>query len=498
MAKTPKKVTIPMPEFIHEHTKLVDVLTKGTPAQRKKEAEDQTKELKTMTGGVRDTPQGNLRNVAVVLDVLEMDREESFPISKKAFKAVVEANAEIQQRLKHSGELHALSEEWREVQDAQVTKDSDRYKKALAILREAVIAKAVEHETKGKGKPPEERRLFPEQFSKPVRKLMDELSFGPPDVMGSSGDHRVMYAADYDLLEMVTFHGKASVKAFQKKIATLVSKVCVTDIKVGEVTEWNLLQDETYSRETELAHLRRLWQEKVITDTEKQEGERMLKEALTLPDRVAARKKLRFGILRWTPKEVAAGVKMTRLDTPIRLEDAMKSKGITKVDVLAWVKDKYVEVSNIVLWTTRGGKPYAHIPELLTALREDIAHYVHDGNYFKAAKRMLSIAKNRKEVAQQEALLAILNSQLGHISTVVSDLKSLEAFPKCVTDEKKRAELDTLRDSMAKLYYPEFFKAKTPTKLLPALERKLQDEARKKLEEAGFLPLKGLYKATKG
>lgn len=777
MAKAPKKVTIPMPEFIHEHTKLVDVLTKGTPAQRKKEAKDQTKELKTMTGGVRDTPQGNLRNVAVVLDVLDMDREESFPISKKAFKAVIEANAEIQQRLKDSGELHALSEEWREVQDAQSSKDTDRYKKALAILREAVIAKAEEHETKGAklkrggtaalidpttqvgdalaqavanligfeinrrfpdeyvqgqakktyngsqwylerhaekqdpitgrwtnyndppglwyrtdltpdivdslnikwevlgefpdgtlkfyragpigdvgydsvyvdeeareelwaawnqweedlraqkaieaypevfrkareaaipsliveingfphlslpalrapfaptkmnmdlwlkqppniqkefdewanmlipytralrewrktkmaaaglpasmldsdadryvqtwgpktagevptteqvtstkapsqnitglGKPPEERRLFPEQFSKPVRKLMDELSFGPPDVMGSSGDHRVMYAADYDLLEMVTFHGKASVKAFQRKIATLVSKVCVTDIKVGEVSEWNLLQDETYSREKELAHLRRLWQEKVITDVEKQEGERMLKESLTLPDRVAARKKLRFGILRWTPKEVAAGVKMTRLDKPVRLEEAMKSKGITKVDVLAWVKDKYVEVSNIVLWTTRGGKPYAHIPDILTALREDIAHYVHDGNYFKVAKRMLSIAKNRKEVAQQEALLAILNSPLGHISTVVSDLKSLEAFPKCVTDEKKRAELDTLRDSMAKLYYPEFFKAKNPTKLLPALERKLQEEARKKLEEAGFLPLKGLYKATK-
>jgi len=349
----------------------------------------------------------------------------------------------------------------------------------------------------GLGKPPEERRLFPEQFSKPVRKLMDELSFGPPDVMGSSGDHRVMYAADYDLLEMVTFHGKASVKAFQRKIATLVSKVCVTDIKVGEVSEWNLLQGETYSRETELAHLRRLWQEKVITDAEKREGERTLKEDLTLPDRVAARKALRFGVLRWTPKEVAAGVKMTRLDKPIHLEEAMKSKGITKVDVLAWVKDKYVEVSNIVLWTTRGGKPYAHIPEILTTLREDIAHYVHDGNYFKAAKRMLSIAKNRKEVAQQEALLAILNSPLGHISTVVSDLKSLEAFPQCVTDEKKRAELDTLRDAMAKLYYPEFFKARNPAKLLPALERKLQDEARKKLEEAGFLPLKGLYKAPK-
>jgi hypothetical protein len=174
----------------------------------------------------------------------------------------------------------------------------------------------------------------------------------------------------------------------------------------------------------------------------------------------------------------------------------MKSKGITKVDVVAWVKDKYVEVSNIILWTNRSGKPYAHLPEVTRALKEDIAYYVHDGNYFKAAKRMLSVAKNRKETAQQEALLAMMNSHLGHISTVVSDLKVLAEFPKCVTD-KKREELDALRDSMAKLYYPEFFKAKDPTKLLPALEVKLQAEAKKKLDELGFLPLKGHYKAEK-
>lgn len=398
MAKAPKKVTIAMPEFVKEHTKLVDVLTKGTPAEQKKEAQDQAQELKAQTG---------------------------------------------------------------------------------------------------QGKPPEERRVFPEQFSKPLRKLLDEVSFGPPDVMGSAGDHKVMYSADYDLLEFVTFHGKASVKAFQKKVASLASKYCVTDIKCGEVTEWNLLQTKTYNQQKELAHLRKLWQDKVITDTEKKEGEAILKEKLSTADRVAARKKLRFGILRWTPKEVAEGVKMSRLDKPIRLEDAMKTKGITKVDVLAWVKDKYVEVSNIILWTNRSGKPYAHIPELLQALREDIAYYVHDGNYFKAAKRMLSIAKNRKETTQQEVLLSILNSPLGHLSTVVSDLKVLAEFPKCVTDEKKREQLDGMRDDMAKLFYPEFHAAKDPKKLLPALEVKLQEEARKKLEQAGFLPLKGLYKSGK-
>lgn len=349
-------------------------------------------------------------------------------------------------------------------------------------------------ESFGSGKPPEERRLFPQQFSAPLRKLLTEVSFTTPDVMGSSGDHKILYAADYDLLEFVPLHGKATVKAFQKKVASLASKVCVTDIKCGEVSEWNLLQSKTYDQAAELAHLRRLWQEKVITDAEKKLGESLLKATLSTADRVAARKKLRFGVLRWSPAEVKAGVKMSRLDKPIHLEDAMKSKGITKVDVLAWVKDKYVEVSNIILWTSRAGKPYAHIPELLTALREDIAYYVHDGNYFKAAKRMFSIAKNRKEVAQQEKLLAILNSPLGAISTVVSDLKVLKEFPTCVAD-KKREELDALRDRMAKLYYPEFATAKAPTKLLPALEVKLQEEARKKLEEAGFLPLSGLYKA---
>jgi hypothetical protein len=395
MGEKAQSVTIPMAEFKAEHTNLIKVLTKGTPAQQKAEAEKQTKELA------------------------------------------------------------------------------------------------------GEGKPPTERRLFPEQFSAPLRKLLEAVSFGPPDVMGSAGDHRAMYSVDYDLLEFVPLRGKATVKAFQKKVATLASKHCITDIKCGEVSEWNLLQTKTYDQQKELAHLHRLWQEKVITDAEKKEGEALLKEKLTTAERVAARKHLRFGVLRWTPKEVAAGVKETRLDKPIRLEDAMKSKGITKVDVLAWVKDKYVEVSNIILWTNRSGKPYAHIPEVTRSLKEDIAHYVHEGNYFKAAKRMLSVAKNRKEVAQQEKLLDVLNSPLGHLSIVVSDLKTLAQFPGCVSTEKKREQLDSMRDDMAKLYYPEFYRAKDPSTLLPALERKLQEEARKKLEEAGFLPLKGDYKGGK-
>lgn len=41
-------VTIPKPEFIKEHKKLLDVLRKGTKADRLREAKDQAKELFNM------------------------------------------------------------------------------------------------------------------------------------------------------------------------------------------------------------------------------------------------------------------------------------------------------------------------------------------------------------------------------------------------------------------------------------------------------------------
>jgi len=115
-------------------------------------------------------------------------------------------------------------------------------------------------------------------------------------------------------------------------------------------------------------HLGKLWQDKVVTDAGSADGQRqLLKEHHdSCRELVEARKELRFGVLRWTPREVKAGVKKYR-GRMFRLEEALKSPGITKLDLVAWVKDKYVEVSNIVLWT-HGGEPYADLPDLLPVL----------------------------------------------------------------------------------------------------------------------------------
>jgi hypothetical protein len=336
-------------------------------------------------------------------------------------------------------------------------------------------------------------RLYPYQFSVPVRMVLDAVSLGEPQVLGSSDDNQILFSGDYDLLEYVPFRA-GSVRAFQRLMDSCAKVGVITDIKCGEIPEWNLLSTVSYSQEKELAHLRRLWQQKVITDNERKMGEALLKPRLTNAEKVAARKKLRFGILRWTPAEVKRGHITLRDKTVFRLEDAMKTKGITKVDVVAWVKDKYVEVSNIILWTKRGGVPYAHIPPLRQSLSQDADYYAVEGNFFKAAKRLYSIAKNRKDESAMERLRHILNSPLGAVYTVVSDLKVLDEFPKAVTPEKKRVELDLMRDRMAKLYFPEFDRAKSPQALLPRLEEVLQQNARKALEEAGFLPFPKLYK----
>jgi len=336
-------------------------------------------------------------------------------------------------------------------------------------------------------------RLFPEQYSKCLQKVLKSISLGEPQVMGSSADHQIMYSADYDLVEYIPFR-KGSVKQFQNLVSKL--KTVITDIKCGELFEWNLLTNRQYNQGHELGRLRQLWQNQIITHEEFMAGEKLLKERLTPAERVAARKELRFGVLRWTPEEVAKGVKEYRKKV-IHLEDAMKTSGVTKVDILCWCEDKYIEVSNIFVWTHRNGKPYMKVAHLVEALKEDIAYYIQQGNYFKALKRMYSIAKNKKEQHLMKVIQDILNSQLGHIYIVVSDLKVLKEFPSVVTSKRKRVQLDKMRNDMAKLYYPDYDNAKDVEKLLPALEQTLQDETKKKMEDLQLLPVKQLFKASK-
>jgi len=334
-------------------------------------------------------------------------------------------------------------------------------------------------------------RQFPSQFSTPVRKVLSAISIGKPHVVGSSDDHKVMYSGDYDLIEVHPLR-KETAREFQAMIKKVGKLGTITDIKVGEVPEWQLLRSDDYDQKAELDALGRLWQEKVITSTEVRKAKNILKPHLTIRELAEARKELRYGVLRWTPKEVEEGVLKYRGRT-FYLEESFKTTGITKVDLIAWIETKYVEVSNIFLWT-HGGEFYADVPSLAKSLAEDILRFEEDGNWMKVAKRMYSIAKYKGLLNDQDKLLRILNSHLGAIYTVVSDLELLYEFPEAIQTSKRRKELDLMRDRMAKLYFHEFDGAADPRKLLPDLKEVLNKETKKMLDELKLYPLSTDYR----
>jgi hypothetical protein len=344
-------------------------------------------------------------------------------------------------------------------------------------------------------------RQFPDQYSKPLQKVLKAISLGTPNVVGSSADHQIMYSADYDLIESVILR-RGSTKKFQDKVRKIQKVAKIVDIKCGEVSEWNLLKKpfvennkvHNYKQADELKHLSALWQNKIITHDEYMSASDILTPHLTAVEFLEARKELRFGLLRWTVAEVLRGYKVLRDKSAYYLDDAFRSKGITKLDLIAWITNKYVEISNIIVWTNGKDKPFAYIPAIKKALKENILEFEADGNYVKVAKRMYSLAKQYKDASIVDELTSILNSPIGKLYMVTADIEVLEEYPNAVTQSRKRKELDMLKNFFAKLYFPELDKATPSNTKLEYLKQILQAEMKKALEEANLLPIPKDYK----
>lgn len=338
-------------------------------------------------------------------------------------------------------------------------------------------------------------RDYPEQFSSALVKVLKAISFGTPNVVGSSADHKIMYSADYDLIENVIVR-RNSLKKFQDKIKKIQKVGKIVDVKCGEITQWNLLKRpyvenskvHKYNQKEELGHLNSLWQNQIITHDEFMFASKSLKPHLDAVEFLRLRKEVRFGLLRWSVAEIMKGYMKLRDNSIYYLDEAFKSKGITKIDLISWIGTKYAEFSNIIVWTNSVGKPYAYVPALKKALKENILEFEADQNYVKVAKRMYSLAKQYKDSEISEKLMNILNSPLGKLYMVVADMEVLEEFPQAISQVRKRKEIDLLKNEFAKLFFSELRNA-TPNTKLSYLRDILQDETKKALEKANLLPI---------
>lgn len=270
-------------------------------------------------------------------------------------------------------------------------------------------------------------KQFPGNYTEEVLDVLKRLSITNlkhVKIMGSTSVRSQQYAGDIDADDTMKIDSYAlAVEALKEVIKRIDSSIFITDFKIGEVTTWDVLHG---SREGEFDLVKSLQKlstlRGIISEAEFKGAERLLravKDPLTL---VEAKKGIRFHILRWKPSEVLAGVKKVRGLT-ISLEDAIASGGLIKLDVIKDT-DKFTEITMIYTLKLNGKQVTKVSENLIKSLEDDIV-YFDKRNPFKALKRAFSLAKATKNTSEIEFLVPLLNSDLGRLYNIVSNLDTI-------------------------------------------------------------------------
>ena len=139
--------------------------------------------------------------------------------------------------------------------------------------------------------------------------------------------------------------------------------------------------------------------------------------------------------LRWDYDDIIKGFK--QIETyKISFEDAIKTKGLIKLDVISIVSGKFLEFSEIYYLKINNVKYYENIDKvsIKRELKQAVIEEEKLGNYMKCLKRIFSIAilDNNKKIVDQ--LIEYFNGPVGFINKQLSDLKNI----KIVMEQKFR------------------------------------------------------------
>jgi hypothetical protein len=279
---------------------------------------------------------------------------------------------------------------------------------------------------------------FPANYATPLLRVLDALSMTDLkglEVVGSASIRSQQYAGDYDAHEVVKAKTVESVAAklqdIVKDVRTL-NGVYFGDIKIGEIPDWNIFNANArvvdgkvsgFNRTESKGRVDALRQQNIISPAEAKEAHALLTNATDPLSFLEARKTLRFHILRWRPADILEGAMVYR-DKVIKLEDAIASGGLVKVDAIANFNDRFTELSVIYDIFINGERLTASPAPLVPSLIEDIAYY-SESNPFKALKRTFSLARHYKTLSVIKTLVPVLNSDLGRLYQLIGDMSTL-------------------------------------------------------------------------
>lgn len=268
--------------------------------------------------------------------------------------------------------------------------------------------------------------------------IINLISFDNPNIVGCRSYPDVLYCLDYDLYEVVNMKSiNDIVKGFQRIVKSIMKKndIYIMDIKSGSIENFRVIDNNAYYFDGKLYNynyekskikIKELLDKKIISQEEYKKWMKLLKPKPNISQWYKIKKEIRPNIVRWKPYEIIQGYKIHRT-RKITLEEAVKSPVISKLDVIAYIDNKYVEFSIIYEFRINNKRLNQFIMNYEISLKEDVMTNNINQCYFKAIKRLYSLYYFRKEKHEEQLnkLLTILNSDLGILYTVIGDIKVL-------------------------------------------------------------------------
>jgi len=315
-------------------------------------------------------------------------------------------------------------------------------------------------------------KSFPSQYPDDAVKVLKAMSFSDGKaikIVGSQSLRSQMYAGDYDAYETVegrfpTNQGalKHYVSEFKKIIKNLktLPNVYIGDIKAGVIEEWRVIpKDKPYDFRASKQKIEDLLSNKIISPSEAKNSIALLKPHPKKIDVLKARDEIKFHIVRWTPQSVLKGSETLRDGRTYTLEEAFDSPTITKLDVIALIQGRYTEMS--IIYEFRNGSKVLN-PEVIDpekSLKESEALYSALGYPFKAIKRKFALAKLKNNSTAIRKYHTILNSDLGKLYIVYSDVVTLIDLleDNTVSKEKIQQAISGFKARLSNIYSLEHY-----------------------------------------
>jgi hypothetical protein len=231
------------------------------------------------------------------------------------------------------------------------------------------------------------------------------------------------------------------------RIVSSNNNMFIMDIKMGSVKKWEIVDESAYIEGKKIygydatkskEKLKELLNNNIITKDEYNKWNKLLINKPNEEQLALIKKEIRPNLLRWTIKDILKGFLKYR-GFKITIKDAIKTGGLFKMDFILITDDKKImDINNVWDFRIKGLKNENAVninPE--RELMNEAKTLKAKGQYFKALKRLFSYYKLKNNKKMIEKLYKVLNSDLGILHQVSSNIDLLILL---LTDGKPKIE----------------------------------------------------------